>query len=357
MGAFIDETGNRYNRLLVISRAENSSNRRTKWLCKCDCGNEAIVTAGDLRGGRTCSCGCKKAPNEIGHRYGKLVVLSQASTAPDGRLKWLCKCDCGNESIVSGVNLRAGDTKSCGCLKHESHGLIDETGNRYGKLVVLSRAKDNKSNRPAWLCQCDCGRQTIVGVGNLRGGTTISCGCFRNQIIRSVDEAGKRHGRLTVIKKAGSLKNGPATWLCKCDCGNETIVTGPNLRKGTSQSCGCLGRLSKGEANFNRLVHNMMRGAKNRGYEWGLNYDQLKELTKQDCHYCGAEPNHRVNAIKSNGEYVYNGLDRVDNSKGYIIGNVVPCCSQCNVAKSTHSAHNFLEWIGRVYEHSTGDQK
>lgn len=58
-----------------------------------------------------------------------------------------------------------------------------------------------------------------------------------------IDLTGRRFGRLTVIKRAGSMywSNGGAnpTWLCKCDCGNEKVVLGECLRKGTTVSCGC----------------------------------------------------------------------------------------------------------------------
>lgn len=49
-----------------------------------------------------------------------------------------------------------------------------------------------------------------------------------------IDLTGKRFGRLVVLEYKGNLK-----WLCKCDCGNEKVVTGQSLRRGTTLSCGC----------------------------------------------------------------------------------------------------------------------
>lgn len=63
MSKFIDETGNRFSKLLVLKRVENAGNGHTQWLCKCDCGNKCVVTASNLRRGRQVSCGC----------YGKSV--------------------------------------------------------------------------------------------------------------------------------------------------------------------------------------------------------------------------------------------------------------------------------------------
>ena len=53
------------------------------------------------------------------------------------------------------------------------------------------------------------------------------------------DLTGKTFGKLTVICREGSLNNHPA-WLCRCDCGNETVVRGRALISGNTQSCGCL---------------------------------------------------------------------------------------------------------------------
>jgi hypothetical protein len=54
-----------------------------------------------------------------------------------------------------------------------------------------------------------------------------------------VDIAGQRFGRLLVLSYAETRQK-KAYWLCRCDCGAERVVCGGNLRKGTSQSCGCL---------------------------------------------------------------------------------------------------------------------
>lgn len=55
-----------------------------------------------------------------------------------------------------------------------------------------------------------------------------------------IDLTGQRFGRLTVVGRAENAKDGHARWLCKCDCGNTTVVGGNDLKKGTSRSCGCL---------------------------------------------------------------------------------------------------------------------
>ena len=56
------------------------------------------------------------------------------------------------------------------------------------------------------------------------------------------DISGQRFGKLTAISYYGTDKCGRATWLCKCDCGNEHIGVGAMLRSGEVSSCGCLYR-------------------------------------------------------------------------------------------------------------------
>lgn len=57
-----------------------------------------------------------------------------------------------------------------------------------------------------------------------------------------IDLTGQRFGRLVVLERAGSGKDGGALWSCVCDCGKKTTVTSRNLCRGHTQSCGCLGR-------------------------------------------------------------------------------------------------------------------
>lgn len=61
--------------------------------------------------------------------------------------------------------------------------LIDLTGQRFGRLVVLERAAHAKGERVRWRCKCDCGKVTIVLSDKLRCGETRSCGCLQKEIV------------------------------------------------------------------------------------------------------------------------------------------------------------------------------
>jgi len=222
---------------------------------------------------------------------------------------------------------------------------INEIGNRYGKLSVIERVK-NKGTQATWKCKCDCGNETIVRGGNLRSGNNKSCGC----LYETAEILGQRYGKLIVIKRVGQNKHGLVLWECQCDCGNKTVVSGVNLRRNSTKSCGCVGtyKLPKGRAAFNDLFGKMKKSAKKREYKWELSSDQVEKLVNKPCFYCGILHSNTAGQPKNNGNYKYNGLDRINNNKGYAIDNVVSCCVNCNKAKLTKDISEFLDWLKRL---------
>lgn len=183
---------------------------------------------------------------------------------------------------------------------------------------------------------------------------------------KATDETGNRYGRLLVIKREGSGANSLARWLCRCDCGNDAVINGCDLRRGNTRSCGCLRdslfadnrrvscaglkrkTLPEGEAAFRRALRNMKKTAMRRGIDWGLTEEETRSLMDSPCHYCGSPPNNLCKSVADNGDYYYSGIDRKDSSKGYVLSNVVPCCFTCNKAKGTMSEKEFMDWIDSV---------
>lgn len=137
---------------------------------------------------------------------------------------------------------------------------LDLTGQKFGRLTVIKKC-DYKINKGlVWLCQCECGNTKEVASKSLRDGKCRSCGCLKQESDRSPkgnvkDELGNKYGHLTVIARAGSNNGGQALWECECDCPAHThiIVTGDNLRRGHTQSCGCE-RRSHGELAVEKLL-------------------------------------------------------------------------------------------------------
>lgn len=79
-----------------------------------------------------------------------------------------------------------------------------------------------------------------------------------------------------------------------------------------------------------------------------MTLNEFGDLTSRNCHYCGVEPRQVHKPKGSNGAYLYNGLDRLDNAVGYTVENCVPCCYTCNHAKGKMSVEAFKVWLNRL---------
>jgi len=186
------------------------------------------------------------------------------------------------------------------------------------------------------------------------------------------DFTGVRQGRLVMVSATDERENGNVIWVCKCDCGETVKLSTASFRSGT-RSCGCLGHgvnhsgykrggvgtKRKGVKSFGRQLqanqrdlYSKYRGsAIRRGYRWALPFEQFTEITQQDCHYCGATPaQEHIGALGATdgNPYRYNGIDRIINTKGYEVDNVVACCGRCNQAKMDRDIGDFMEWVLRV---------
>ena len=122
-----------------------------------------------------------KLINLTGIRFGRLVVIERAISATRNA-RWVCICDCGNSVEVLALNLRSGDTKSCGCFKKEHGGRprVDITGQRFGRLTCLEH-KDGSY----WIFLCDCSKVTVAHSNSVRSNLTRSCGCLRSETSRA----------------------------------------------------------------------------------------------------------------------------------------------------------------------------
>jgi hypothetical protein len=289
----------------------------------------------------------------VGQTFGRLTVISFAGSEKK-RALWLCRCVCGNEVIAIGKYLRKGTKKSCGCL-HKGETSVyfkDLTGKQFGRLTVIGLDRIEKYNKSFWKCKCICGKEIVSHGNSLTSGNTVTCGhCFQ------VDLTGKVFGNLTVLGFERGGDDDLLYWKCYCDlCGNTKLLRYDRVVRGSS--CGCLqNALAPGEVGFNILLARYKNGAAERKLPFLLSEDYFRTLTKQPCHYCGREPYTIAKGCNHSklGGYTYNGIDRMDSSKGYEEGNVVTCCKVCNYAKSTLSYNDFLDWVVLVYKNRCGE--
>lgn len=263
MGKFIDMTGQRIGNFIVVKKVSNHSCVRIKWLCLCDCGNYFECDGATLRRKEHPVC-CPKCALEAKHRknakdltgmiFGHLQVIG-VEKDEHNHYRQLCQCDCGNVILVRPYFLLCGDIKSCGC----QNPFLNKDAQKATSLKRVHDLSNQKFGRwtpieydPTlckWKCQCDCGNISYVSASNLKNGDTKSCGCQRAELLREkflVDITGLKFGILTVLSPFG--KGGykhKSKWLCQCECGEQVIAVGADLKAGRQISCGCL--KSKGE--------------------------------------------------------------------------------------------------------------
>lgn len=180
-----------------------------------------------------------------------------------------------------------------------------------------------------------------------------------------INMVGEKYGRLLVVERLPNYitmdKRQYVMYSCKCDCGVVKKVLSASLRRGKVKSCGCLlkesvrerPRLPPGESSFRDLFRSYKNHAKQLNLPFELDMDFFRDITKQDCFYCGVNPLQIWRASKSATTYIYNGLDRVNNGVGYIDNNVVPSCHKCNQAKRAMTFDEFINWAKRLSNNIT----
>lgn len=192
----------------------------------------------------------------------------------------------------------------------------------------------------------------------------------REQIMVKEDLIGQKFGRLTVISRAEPLGvNERSAWNCLCECGNKKAVLQSHLKSGHTRSCGCLiTDINKEKAyklwNVNIKYTPEEASArkvwKTRYNDGDLLFEDFLIMSQKNCYYCGESPNNNGNTHKydsksskfavENGDFIYNGLDRINSSLPHDKENLIPCCKFCNWSKSDQTIEEFLCWIEKLYQ-------
>lgn len=233
-------------------------------------------------------------------------------------------------------------------------------GQKFGHLTVIEEVVDiTKKNRQIVRCQCDCGNIHEALRCNILCGRTKSCGCMRRG--RPNDLIGKRFGKLVVIDRFAKLVASKNEYhaVCKCDCGEEKTVLVRNLIGGRTTSCGCrkdqyekiTGKNSKRFTGYEEipgyLIARIKAGAESRKLEFSVDLEHLwKMFLAQDrkCALSGKDicfGKYRSGAVTAS-------LDRIDNSKGYVVGNVQWVHKDLNIMRNRFDIEYFIEICRQV---------
>lgn len=176
-----------------------------------------------------------------GQVFGRLTVLDRAGSAPrSGKALWRCRCECGRETIVQGVYLTTGDTRSCGCLHLEATiakgraKRIDLSGQRFGRLMVIGELEQSRGSKGEiiWLCRCDCGRVHKTNGWRLRKGRCLSCGCLRDELQRARARAVGSAERIKACRTCGRIYTAVGTQKeCSVLCRRLFHARGEAMRR------------------------------------------------------------------------------------------------------------------------------
>ncbi len=192
-------------------------------------------------------------------------------------------------------------------------------------------------------------------VKNVQKSHVKTQGCKKGPCnVRHVDFTGRKFGDLIVLRFVNTNnKTDPWRWECKCKCGTILFLSTGTLNCGQKSCRACAtkyttenNRLPKGEAGFNEVFRQYKYSAKKRDYEFTLSKKEFRDIIYKPCYYCGEPPSNDFFNIYRNG------VDRIDNTKGYTLQNSVPCCTRCNLGKHNLTKQEFYEWIKKVYENS-----
>jgi hypothetical protein len=164
----------------------------------------------------------------------------------------------------------------------------------------------------------------------------------------------------TIDVKIIDIQKGSATKIpVKCEyCGEKRMVEYFGLfrnpkscfnKTGETPCSRCfLTKVNKGFNNPNRKhidqrYPEYRTNAKKRGIEFKITSEQFAEIVKNKCHYCDGFSKDRNEHSRGNG------IDRKDNTIGYVYENCVPCCATCNFIKNNMGYKDFINYIKQVY--------
>lgn len=189
----------------------------------------------------------------------------------------------------------------------------------------------------------------------------------------------KKFERIQVVSYSHSDKFRRAVWNCICECGNEKKIVGSELVRGHTKSCGCIKkeldkikqksiltplaqgnknrRLSFGESSMNRVYSLYKQSASRRKHSFEISKQEFKDITKRNCYLCNRTPSNKMDNKGEYGHYYYNGIDRVDNTMGYINSNCQACCGDCNNMKKDKNIIDFIGFVEKVYNNKNKKQK
>lgn len=178
---------------------------------------------------------------------------------------------------------------------------------------------------------------------------------------KKINMINKRFGKLVVINEHSKTRNGHIRYTCQCDCGSLTDVLGTHLRQGNTKSCGCdkpIGSSHKqwtgvGEMSGAFWDHHVVRSAngdkgRRSPIELTITKEEAWELFLKQNRRCALSGIELKFPSRSKDKSWTASLDRIDSSKGYILGNVQWVHKDINMMKRIYTQEYFIKMCNLV---------
>ncbi len=282
-------------------------------------------------------------------------VVKEEVTPHNGIRRASCICACGTEKILPIPKLFAGKTTCCKSCSGKKKTKSHAAGTVYGDWTILKEVEKYQNIR-MMACTCKCGAEHIVALANLLSGKSTQCrDCSGKQIadkLKFTVEPGTVFGMRKVISETQKSQTGARNFLCECVCGKQSVVSFGSLMSNKATKCRkCAGTEYKDDPNKlpKQLYMAYVNGADRRNIESDISFEDFYLITQKNCFYCGLPPSGIVK--DSRKEFLYSGIDRIDSSKGYVKGNILPCCKPCNFMKNKTSQEEFIRQVHKVSDH------
>lgn len=361
-----DLTGSRFKKLVVISKEKTIDSRGARWLCRCDCGNTKICYQSALRGNRNTSCGvCSRVGeknNLVGRVFGRLTVLSLIERT-NKKTYWLCKCDCERHNVVrvSHGNLVAKITTSCGCVARANarERAILRRKSKPGEEVLSSlytsyRASARRKGIPFTLSRSFFNQKTkelCAYCGESPSNYTHNCYYTDVYVYNGLDKINPDNGYVPencnpCCKKCNWMKGTLSLSQFK-----EKITKIHNKHFPFSKdSLYIVPKIPyKWNPAFGSVYSSYKRRQEKRfGSSFPFSMEEFYFLSQQECYYCGDKFYNRY--VYKGSVFTYNGLDRKNSLIDYSKQNVVVCCYDCNRAKAAFDFSNFILHTHKLFE-------
>ena len=390
-----DFTGQKFEKLTVIKGIElntsrNKPNIYKKYLCLCDCGKEIkILTSQLIRG--TKSCGCLKVFSNLtdklypGLKINRFTVVGFSTQ----QMKWELLCDCGTTYFSGAKRILRSNTKSCGCLNRETGKrkaieLINKKSNpdpikQLAKKIFRDRYKDGDLTPEIFFdmsqMPCEyCGMEAKFSNSIIKNPSKYS---YLAQL--PIEKLTFRYNGLDRIDSNLPHTKENCVPACKICNHAKSDLTQQEFLNYLNRFCNYIQNSSfeeyrklanyidisffsvKNERKSFKASIKFISDARYSDGDLKNNYPLFYKLSQLPCYYCGLEysnktnrSNHRRNSsqlAKNTGDFIYNGLDRIDSSLPHNYDNIIPCCKTCNRAKLKLSFDDFMDWKKRIKTH------